>query len=101
MAASVCDAALAHGARVSAVAWHVDGPVLAATGSRWDLLDWWSSVRDTVLPDPARFGGLVARRLRSGRPAGRRAAGRGRRLAVGGGRLTAPASGCGPVAVAP
>ncbi len=60
VAASVCDTALAHGARVSAVAWHVDGPVLAATGSRWDLLDWWSSVRDTVLPDPARFGGLVA-----------------------------------------
>ena len=55
-AASLCDRALRAGSRVSAVAWHQDGPVLAAAGSRWELLDWWSEVRDTVLPDPARFG---------------------------------------------
>jgi hypothetical protein len=41
------------------VAWHVTGPVLAWTTSRWDLLDWWSSVTDTVLPDPAAFGPLA------------------------------------------
>jgi uncharacterized protein (DUF58 family) len=59
VAASICDAALTAGTRVAAVAWHADGPVLGAAESRWELLDWWSSVRDTVLPDPARFGGLV------------------------------------------
>lgn len=59
LAASICDAAIADGSRVSAVAWHVDGPVLAAAGSRWELLDWWSAVHDTVLPDPARFGSLA------------------------------------------
>lgn len=59
VAATICDAALAEGTRVSAVAWHVDGPVLGAAGSRHELLDWWSTVHDTVLPDPAGFGRLV------------------------------------------
>jgi uncharacterized protein (DUF58 family) len=64
LAASVCDAALAAGSAVTAVravAWHRDGPVLAAVGSRPDLLDWWSAVQDTVLPHPVPFGrGVLA-----------------------------------------
>ena len=58
-AASVCDRALRSGRLITAVAWHVTGPVLAQTTSRWELLDWWSSVTDTVLPDPAVFGPLA------------------------------------------
>ncbi len=58
-AASVCDRAVRSGLLVTAVAWHVNGPVLAPAGSRWELLDWWSSVTDTVLPDPAAFGSLA------------------------------------------
>lgn len=59
LAASVCDAALGDGSRVSAVAWHRSGPVLAAAAARWELLDWWSAVCDTVLPDPGHFGRQV------------------------------------------
>jgi uncharacterized protein (DUF58 family) len=59
VAASICDAALAAGDRVSAVAWHIEGPVLGAAGSRGELLDWWSTVHDTVLPDPAEFGRMA------------------------------------------
>jgi uncharacterized protein (DUF58 family) len=58
-AASICDGALRSGRPVIAVAWHVSGPILARTTTRWDLLDWWSSVTDTVLPDPAAFGPLA------------------------------------------
>ena len=58
-AASVCDRALRSGRPVTAVAWHVNGPVLARTTARLDLLDWWSGVTDTVLPDPAAFGPLA------------------------------------------
>ena len=57
--ASTCDAALAAGTTVSAVAWHRDGPVVAPAGSRGELLDWWSAVRDTVLPHPVPFGRLL------------------------------------------
>jgi hypothetical protein len=59
-AASICDAALSAGTTVSAVAWHRDGPVLAAAASRGELLDWWSGVHDTVLPHPVPFGEVVA-----------------------------------------
>lgn len=59
VAATICDAALAEGTAVAVVAWHVDGPVLATTGSRWELLDWWSTVHDTVLPDPPEFGRMA------------------------------------------
>jgi uncharacterized protein (DUF58 family) len=55
-AATVCDRGLRSGSTVTAVAWHVDGPVLGAAGSPWDLLDWWSTVHDTVLPDAREFG---------------------------------------------
>lgn len=58
-AASLCDRALRSGRPVTAVAWHVNGPLLAPARSRWDLLDWWSSVTDTVLPDPTAFGPLA------------------------------------------
>ena len=58
-AATVCDRGLQHGSAVTVVAWHVEGPVLGAAGSRWDLLDWWSTVHDTVLPDPREFGRLA------------------------------------------
>ena len=58
-AASTCDRALRAGHRVMAVAWHSDGPVLAPAQSRWELLDWWSSVHDTVLPDAEVFGAAV------------------------------------------
>ena len=60
LAASVCDAAMAAGSTVSAVAWHRDGPVLAVAESRLHLLDWWSAVRDTVLPHPVPFGRQLA-----------------------------------------
>jgi uncharacterized protein (DUF58 family) len=65
-AASLCDRALWSGRPVTAVAWHVNGPVLAWTTSRWELLDWWSSVTDTVLPDPAQFGPLALAGFGSG-----------------------------------
>jgi hypothetical protein len=55
-AASLCDLALRRGTTVTAVAWRPDGPVTAPTGSRWELLDWWSGLRDTVFPDPAVVG---------------------------------------------
>ena len=58
-AASVCDTALTAGSAVTAVAWHRDGPVLAPVAARWELLDWWAAVRDTVLPPPAHFGQLA------------------------------------------
>ena len=41
---------------VTAVAWRLDGPVTAPTGSRWELLDWWSGLAGTVFPDPAVVG---------------------------------------------
>jgi uncharacterized protein (DUF58 family) len=59
VAASWCDVALRTGCPVTAVVWHTSGPVLAPTQSRWSLLDWWSSVQDTTLPDPAVFGSAV------------------------------------------
>jgi uncharacterized protein (DUF58 family) len=64
VAASACDLALRRGATVTAVAWRLEGPVTAPTGSRWELLDWWSGLADTVFPDPARIasathGGLA------------------------------------------
>jgi uncharacterized protein (DUF58 family) len=55
-AASACDLALRAGRSVTAVAWRADGPVRAPTGSRWELLDWWSGLADTVFPDPAVAG---------------------------------------------
>ncbi len=55
-AASACDLALRAGRSVTAVAWRADGPVRAPTGSRWELLDWWSGLADTVFPDPAFIG---------------------------------------------
>ena len=60
-AASTADAALRAGSRLMAVAWHVDGPVLASATTPAGLLDWWSTVHDTVLPDPAVFGSTVLR----------------------------------------
>jgi uncharacterized protein (DUF58 family) len=59
-AASICDRALLLGRPVRVAAWHSSGPVLAPVRSRSELLDWWSSVRDTVLPDPDVFGAAVA-----------------------------------------
>jgi uncharacterized protein (DUF58 family) len=56
-AASACDLALRRGTTVTAIAWRLDGPVTAPTGSRWELLDWWSGLADTVFPDPAVLGG--------------------------------------------
>jgi uncharacterized protein (DUF58 family) len=55
-AASACDLALRAGRTVTAVAWRADGPVRAPTGTRWELLDWWSGLADTVFPDPAIVG---------------------------------------------
>ncbi|HVC72802.1 MAG TPA: DUF58 domain-containing protein [Mycobacteriales bacterium] len=55
-AASACDLALRRGTTVTAVAWRVDGPVTAPTGSRWELLDWWSGLGGTMFPDPAVVG---------------------------------------------
>jgi uncharacterized protein (DUF58 family) len=55
-AASVCDLALRAGRSVTAVAWRPVGPVRAPTGSRWDMLDWWSGLVDTVFPDPLLVG---------------------------------------------
>jgi uncharacterized protein (DUF58 family) len=60
-AASTADAALRQGSRLMVVAWHVDGPVLASAATPAELLDWWSTVHDTVLPDPAGFGSTVLR----------------------------------------
>lgn len=60
-AASTADVALRQGTRLMVVAWHVDGPVLASAATPADLLDWWSTVHDTVLPDPAWFGSTVLR----------------------------------------
>ncbi|HTE74275.1 MAG TPA: DUF58 domain-containing protein [Actinomycetes bacterium] len=60
-AASIADAALRAGSRVMVVAWHVDGPVLASATRPAELLDWWATVHDTVLPDPAVFGSTVLR----------------------------------------
>ncbi|HET8971020.1 MAG TPA: DUF58 domain-containing protein [Candidatus Nanopelagicales bacterium] len=60
-AASTADAALRDRSRLMVVAWHVDGPVLASATTPVDLLDWWSTVHDTVLPDPAAFGSTVLR----------------------------------------
>ncbi len=93
-AASLCDRALRSGRPVTAVAWHVNGPLLAPARSRWDLLDWWSSVTDTVLPDPTAVRTARPRRLRC-----RRAARGGalRRPTAGGSRPPggpAPAWGC-------
>jgi uncharacterized protein (DUF58 family) len=59
VAASICDTALRNGSGVAAVAWHLSGPVLAAAGSATELLDWWSTVHETVLPDPADLGRTV------------------------------------------
>ena len=53
VAASACDLALRRGTTVTAVAWRLDGPVTAPTGTRWELLDWWSGLDGTVFPDPA------------------------------------------------
>jgi uncharacterized protein (DUF58 family) len=61
MAASTADAALREGSHLMVVAWHVDGPVLASATTPLDLLDWWSTVHDTVLPDPTAFGTTVLR----------------------------------------
>ena len=58
-AASVCDLALRRGTTVTAVAWRLDGPVTAPTGSRWELLDWWSGLAGTVFPDPAVLGSVA------------------------------------------
>jgi uncharacterized protein (DUF58 family) len=55
-AASACDLALRAGGSVTVVAWQADGPVRAPTGSRWELLDWWSGLADTVFPDPTLVG---------------------------------------------
>ena len=60
-AASTADAALRAGSRLMVVAWHVDGPVLASATTPAELLDWWATVHDTVLPDPAVFGSTVLR----------------------------------------
>jgi hypothetical protein len=60
-AASTADAALRAGSAVMVVAWHVDGPVLASATTPAELLDWWATVHDTVLPDPAVFGSTVLR----------------------------------------
>jgi hypothetical protein len=58
VAASACDLALRRGSTVTAVAWLLDGPVTAPTGSRWELLDWWSGLAGTVFPDPAVVGSV-------------------------------------------
>jgi uncharacterized protein (DUF58 family) len=55
-AASCCDLGMEADAAVAAVAWHTSGPVLSSAESRLELLDWWASVHDTVLPDPGQFG---------------------------------------------
>jgi uncharacterized protein (DUF58 family) len=65
-AASACDLALRAGRAVTAVAWRADGPVRAPTGSRWELLDWWSGLADTVFPDPAFIGAATHGGLDSG-----------------------------------
>jgi uncharacterized protein (DUF58 family) len=65
-AASACDLALRAGRSVTAVAWREDGPVRAPTGSRWELLDWWSGLADTVFPDPAIVGSAALGGLDSG-----------------------------------
>jgi uncharacterized protein (DUF58 family) len=65
-AASACDLAVRAGRAVTAVAWRADGPVRAPTGSRWELLDWWSGLADTVFPDPAFIGAATPGGLDSG-----------------------------------
>jgi uncharacterized protein (DUF58 family) len=59
VAASISDAAMRAGHDVAVVAWHVDGPVLADATTRLGLLDWWSQVRDLVLPDPVELGSTL------------------------------------------
>lgn len=66
LAASVCDRALRAGQTLTVVAWHVTGPVLGASGSPRELMDWWSTVHDTVLPDPAEFAATALAGFGSG-----------------------------------
>lgn len=55
-AAAVCDRGLSLGRPVVASAWQPTGLALAPTGTRMELLDWWSSLTDVELPDPRSFG---------------------------------------------
>ena len=65
-AAATVDDALARGAVVQVVAWHVSGPVLADASTRPGLLDWWSAVHDVPLPEPRTFGATLLAGLGQG-----------------------------------
>jgi uncharacterized protein (DUF58 family) len=65
-AASTADAAMRSGQPVTVMGWHVSGPLLAPTSSRWQLLDYWAALQGSVLPDPAAFGSFLAAHLGPG-----------------------------------
>jgi uncharacterized protein (DUF58 family) len=65
-AASTCERAMRAGQPVTVVGCLVRGPVLAPTGSRWELLDFWGALHGSVLPDPVAFGSTVAEHIGPG-----------------------------------
>jgi uncharacterized protein (DUF58 family) len=54
-AAATCDNALRSGQQVTVAAWLPGGAAVAQVGSRIELLDWWSTLDDVVLPDARHF----------------------------------------------